>query len=487
MYTHPGIAGGAVWMFQDQGILRKSEKKTDTNGVATDVWLDSIHHYDTNGNKGCDGLVYSDRTPQVDYWQVRKVYAPVKAIEDSIVISPGSQIIKIKVNNRFDFGDLTGIRCSWILTEDNRPIQDGSFSMKCHPRDTTTIPLLLKLPQKLTGSYYLLNLRFFDHRKDQFTEKTYRLWHKKSPAMENINLARSLAQTGKMEEKEQTITATFGNFQWTIGKKQGDVKLENRKTKQLLLEGPFARVGRKNTLSPEATNLRKDTASRLINWLPHTLKNTESSFEKISPNSLKCRYKYERMEKKGEFIEGYVIYTLNNGWIDVAYNFTPVSATGYLLEAGISFLVPAGFSEMRWIGDGPFPAYPGKSMLDEFGFYHLNSEDLNFQGNRSNVELMMMSDVRGDGFLITTQKANMAVERAPEGLLVSHNTLVSGRYNKNSVPDHIYKAGEVKAYSGSLSIIPVSGRETPQILQTIFGNLTRKAIPFKPFYHSYDQ
>jgi beta-galactosidase len=70
IYTHPGLAGGAVWMFQDQGILRTSDKKVDLNSFTSDVWTDSIHHFDTNGNKGCDGLVYSDRTPQVDYWQV---------------------------------------------------------------------------------------------------------------------------------------------------------------------------------------------------------------------------------------------------------------------------------------------------------------------------------------------------------------------------------------------------------------------------------
>ncbi len=488
MYTHPGIAGGAVWMFQDQGILRTSDKNVDLNSLTNDVWKDSIHHYDTNGNKGCDGLVYSDRTPQVDYWQVRKVYAPVKAIQDSIVITPGSQVIKVKVNNRFDFSDLTGIKCKWTLTEDNTSIQEGSFTMKCNPRDTTTIPVSVKLPQKLSGAWYLLNLRFYDNQNYQFTEKTYRLWYKNSPANENLNLVHNPAKPSIMEEKNSSISAAFGASVLTVGKKQGDIKLENRETKQLLLEGPFARVGRKNTLSSIATNLRKDSASTLFNWFPNTLRNPESSVERLSPNTLKCKYKYERIDKKGEFIEGDVIYTLSdNGWIDVAYNFAPVKATGYLLEAGISFNVQANYSEMRWIGDGPYPSYPGKSMLDEFGFYHLNSNDLNFQGNRSNVELMLMTDKNGNGFVITGKKANIAVERTPEGLLISHNALVSGRYNKNSEPDIIYKAGEVRTISGNFSIVPVNGKDTPQILQKIFGNLTRKAVPFRPFYHSYDQ
>ena len=45
------------------------------------VWLDERHYYDTHGFYAVDGIVYSDRTPQVDYWQVKKVYAPVRIAE----------------------------------------------------------------------------------------------------------------------------------------------------------------------------------------------------------------------------------------------------------------------------------------------------------------------------------------------------------------------------------------------------------------------
>jgi beta-galactosidase len=487
MYTHPGVAGGAVWMFQDQGIMRVSDKKVDLNSFTSDVWTDSIHHFDTNGNKGCDGLVYSDRTPQVDYWQVRKVYAPVKALPDSIVIRPGSQVINIRANNRFDFKDLTGIKCKWKLTADNTTIQEGSFSMKCHPHDTTTVPVSLKLPEKLSAAYYLFNLSFYDEAGYQFTEKTYRLWYKKGPSIENLNLGQHPAKQGKIEEKGNSFSGVVGTSLFTL-KAHGEVKLENGETKRLILSGPFARAGRKNTLSSIATNLRKDTSSTLFNWFPNTLKDPESSFEWISNNTLKCKYKYERIDKKGEFIEGSVIYTLSeNGWIDVTYHLAPVRATGYLLEAGISFLLPANYSEMRWIGDGPYPSYPGKSKLDEFGFYHMNCNDLNFQGNRSNVELMVMTDKNGDGFAITANNANMAVEKTNEGLIISHNALVSGRYNKNSEPDNLYNASAVNEIKGSFSIIPLNGKEVPQILQKLFGNLSKVAVPFRPYYHSYDQ
>ena len=37
----------------------------------------------------CDGIVYADRTPQTDYWQVRKVYAQVQLTVPSFEVGPG--------------------------------------------------------------------------------------------------------------------------------------------------------------------------------------------------------------------------------------------------------------------------------------------------------------------------------------------------------------------------------------------------------------
>jgi beta-galactosidase len=126
-------------------------------------------------------------------------------------------------------------------------------------------------------------------------------------------------------------------------------------------------------------------------------------------------------------------------------------------------------------------------MLDEFGFYHMNSSDINYQGNRSEVQLATMTDKNGNGFAINCKNANIAVERTPEGLLLSHNALVSGRYNKNSEPDNLYKTREVKTITGNFSIVPINGKQQAPMFLQLFGNLNTRAVPFKPFYHSYDQ
>lgn len=487
MYKSPVYAGGAVWHFHDQGILRTVDKPVDVSSFTTSVWLDSIHVMDNNGNQGADGIVYANRVPQVDYWQIRKVYAPVKALDDSIIVKPGKQNISVRINNRFDFSNMSSIQGKWMLKADNKSIQEGTFTMKSNPHDTISVEIPIELPQKLSANYYTLNLSFSDAENYQFTEKTYRLWPTNYQQLETKDLVSKSQAKTDIKDNKTLFTALLGNAEFTIDKATGAIKIVNVTTNQLIMEGLFAHVGRKATMSLLAIR-EKDKSGVATNWNPFTLKNQANEVISKSLSSIECKYKFERLDKKGEFIEGSITYKVNDGgWIDVKYHFVPVNATAFLLEAGISMQLPIALTEMRWIGNGPYPSYPGKSMLDEFGFYHLNSSDLNYQGNRSDIQLMLLTDKNGDGVAIKADNANIAVEKYREGILLSHNALVSSRYNKFAAPNPLYKANEVSEFNGSFSIISIDSNNSSTKLLKLFGDLKKVATPFKPFYHSYDQ
>jgi len=143
-------------------------------------------------------------------------------------------------------------------------------------------------------------------------------------------------------------------------------------------------------------------------------------------------------------------------------------------------------TELRWAGMGPYPSYPGKEILNEFGIYHLNSADINYQGNRSGIEVAIISDKLGNGFAVFCDKENLALERTPEGILFSHNADLSGRYNKKTLPEKLLMARNVKQIKGHFSIIPLDSK-WPSVLRQLFGKSDSTVIPFRPFYHSYDQ
>ena len=115
MWKRPECAGGCIWMFQDQGVARSAldVKEADRKWLA---WADEKTVWDTHGIDGCDGIVYSDRTPQVDYYAARAVFAPVKMSFD------GKK--KLTLENRYDFTDLSELKITWQITSPSQCAQD---------------------------------------------------------------------------------------------------------------------------------------------------------------------------------------------------------------------------------------------------------------------------------------------------------------------------------------------------------------------------
>lgn len=480
MYAHPKLAGGAVWDFFDQGLLRKSPQKTIPGTFTTSAWLDSVTVYDNHGNEGADGIVYANRVPQVDYWQVRKVYTPVKAIDDTLAAIPGKQNVQVKLINRYDFTNLSETQLTWTLYADTTAIQAGISPMKCAPHDTLALNIVLILPQKLTANYYYLKLQFRDKRNYTFYDKTYPLRIRGSAPDFQKKLA---VKSSKPVLNSNTIS--FGQATFSVDNKTGMVILKNNGLLSIA-DGPYARMGRKTTMSEQATTA-KSTSDNFPVWQPHLLTAPEVSVESITANKIVVNYSYQRGNGIGQFINGKVEYIISDsGRIDVHYRFVPKNAKGTALEAGISFLLPASLTEFRWIGKGPYPAYPGKNRLDEFGFYHLNSADINYQGNREDVDIAILSDNKGNGFALIASNSNIAVENSSKGVVISQNAYVSGRFNKGSNPEHNVHVESLKEISGDFSIVPLQSN-WPLNLRQLFGDPSHVVVPFKPFYNSYDQ
>ena len=107
------------------------------------------------------------------------------------------------------------------------------------------------------------------------------------------------------------------------------------------------------------------------------------------------------------------------GTIDVAYSLVPVNGHGLLLEAEVALTAPAVATEFQWIGQGPYAGYPGKDALNEFGRFHLNRGDLDFQGNRRGVELAALVAPAGVGVLLIPETAaDVAVENSAAGVVL---------------------------------------------------------------------
>ena len=141
----PGIAGGSVWEWADQGMpfrgkmeegRGKSEKRY---GYEERVFTSENGGFEMYGNKGTDGLLYADRTPLPNYYELQHNYARAFVTIDHP--SPNTQI---HCHNRYDFLNLKDhVTFHWTLTNNRDTVMRGAFSPECEPHSAATYTLNL--------------------------------------------------------------------------------------------------------------------------------------------------------------------------------------------------------------------------------------------------------------------------------------------------------------------------------------------------------
>lgn len=507
LQANPVFAGGSVWMFQDQGILRKSNTPVDRSKPTPYVWKDADHYYDTSGDKGADGVVYSDRTPQSDYWQLRKVYAPVRIAERSATVKPGDQEISLTLENRYDFRSLGGMKLTWSLRRNGADIQNGVIAPTTAARATESLRIPISIPADTADDVLALDIRCLDGNGNAINERSVRL----DPAGSDRSawISQLPAAAVKLTESDSEVRLESPRWTLTVTRADGGVTLRNA-AGQTVVAGIHPHAGRHLTMAEALSSSKSGTwtesaalkpsscevkASRdgdtvrisVSGTYPRPAAKAAETVDRSDDPLFANKGEAQAKENKDEaLVGGYQMEILPSGAISIRYDYQPRNVTGRFTEAGLAVALPAGASEFRWIGQGIHPGYPGKDQLNEFGIFHLTRDDLRFQGNRRETELALVTTPAGAGAAVLGPPADIAVERAGDLTLLSHNAVISGLGNKGGSPESAVSAEKTAHISGSFTLVPLEDT-WPAALTRWFGRPAAAKDVFKPFHHSYDQ
>ena len=172
----PGIAGGSVWEWADQGMPFRNEKRKVRSekryGYEEKVYTSDESGFEMFGNKGTDGLVYADRTPLPNYFELQHNYAR------AFVSKVDGQ--KLTIKNRYDFLNLKdNVIFHWTLTNNRDTVMRGMFSPDCAPHDSVSYSLSLPYPDTLipadvqTSSLLLLQFDIEDAKGYTFLHQSF--------------------------------------------------------------------------------------------------------------------------------------------------------------------------------------------------------------------------------------------------------------------------------------------------------------------------
>lgn len=321
MWHDPLHAGGFLWDFADQGIVRR-----DLN--------DSI---DTDKSRGADGIVGPHHEKEGSFFTIKEVWSPV-FIERREITKDFDGVFNVE--NRYHFTNLNTCTFGWELKQFN--IRSAK-NVKGNIKAPDILPLQkgsikIDLPQDWRN-YDVLYIT----AKDQYQKELFTWSYAIS---QPITTAEKLMQTATKEnavlvkEEGSVYKVSVGDIALNFDRNNGLLKaVPNAKGWVPLSNGPIVQEGATNF---GGISYQYDSAKNLI---------ISSAFDKKkSFNTLKWTIK-------------------RNGWIKLEVNYFPDSLHTKML--GINFDLPEKeMQSVNYMGKGPYRVWKNRLKGGQLGVWN---------------------------------------------------------------------------------------------------------------------
>lgn len=440
-YKYNKLAGGCVWDWADQGILKHDRHISSRYEPTNEVWLSPDSYYDMQGIYGTDGIVYPNRYPQTDYWQVRAAFSPVVITQNET---------GYVITNRYDFTNLNSLQCKVEYFDKAKSIRTYTNRCDVAPHESAAFRLFDNA-RKGEGSYAVVS--FSNSKGDEVYRQSFKFG--------DVNIdADSISN-----EKAKPLSADS--------------------VKSWIIKNVRVRMGRKPTLSSEATVERdKARGGKHHLWSPYLLKATKAELKN-------GRYVVRFDCDSTHYVDGTIEVTQRgNGVWAIDYNLT-AHGKGEALETGLTIVtgLPSQNTTLSYMGNGPYACYPGRSALSWYGSHSLSADDIRFPGNRMGVDIAMLSNKEGKSYVLVPRKGkNVCLERNDDGTIsLSHTVNVASPFNKNVWPESgLTEDTDGVAINGKLDLYTTKGQANTYLRSFLNMDSDSKAVQ-RPFYNSYDQ
>ncbi len=396
---YPNMAGGFIWDFVDQSIRRITKGGQEQWLYGGDFGEEVSHRYFC-----ANGIVSADRTPHPSYYEVKKVYQRIKV--SPVDLEAGV----VRIENLYNFKDLTDLKPEWTLLENGREISRRTLEpISVAAGESCELKLDFSAAEFKSGMEYHLTIAFLTLNDTLWCGKDYPL------AFEQFELRSGELQakpdgskTISAVEAGDRITVQGDGFRITVSKKDGVVDSIDYGSGNILLaplRPNYWRAYTDNDLGyanfkPEFESILAAPAKR---WRKATEKRRVLSAELDCFNGLAVITVKQRVPYcKGEVITVYKIDS--SGAVFVRHEICPRKD---MPRIGFTMALKREFSGFSWFGRGPHENYCDRKTGSPVGIYSSSAEQLGHSymrpqenGNRTDVRWLKISDKSGNGLMI---------------------------------------------------------------------------------------
>lgn len=415
--SYPNGQGGFIWDWIDQSMRTKAEGEEQFYFGYGGDWGETV----TDNDFCANGLVFADRTPSPELYEVKKVHQEISFYDDGKA-SRG----EIRIVNEFLNTNLNQYDVSWTLKEDDVLLAEGKLTEEqkdLKPQQEKTIELVGFPDVSATeGSDYVLTLSvtlredqawaglYSGHEGDEIAFEEFELLYdasKKRPMLDAADMNDLLA-----EDSDDVVTITGStdknngeSFEIAIDKTTGYISSYQVGGKTLLKQGPVPNYYRAPVSNdPYFNPAMKNAAENMV----------------INQNGISvwAGKKVVLIHAAG-MINGlnspevldYTIY--GNGRIEVSSSFTPSEGAGEIARIGMKMTVAEGYENLTYYGNGPQENYSDRNTGTKLGVY-TSTVDEQFErkyikpqecGNRTGVRWTALTNDEGIGIMVSSDSA----------------------------------------------------------------------------------
>ncbi|MDW8278784.1 MAG: glycoside hydrolase family 2 TIM barrel-domain containing protein [Anaerolineales bacterium] len=415
--SHPGLQGGFIWDWVDQGLLQ-----TDARGRR--YWAYGGDFGDTiNDMNFCvNGLIFPDRTIHPCMLEVQKLFQPVRAR----LLDAENGLVEIR--NGYDFSSLAHLRGTWELVRDGQVLQSGPLpTLNIPPGEALTLQIPYALPADGVAGERWLNLRFSLTEASPWAPAGHRVaWEQFSLPSPRVSAPLVFARDSLpvVLQTEGEIRLQNGGLSLTFSRTSGLLTALDWRGHALLQSGPQLNAWRAPTDNDGFKWAPELKDKLLYAWLQaglNRLQHRLDALETTSSGTVTARFTSQAADIPAGFRHELTYALLGETALQLDWSLTCFGALPPLPRLGLCLVLPPGFETFTWLGRGPEESYPDRKAGVPLGLHRatVTGQYVPYimpqeHGNKTDVRWAALSNAEGIGLL--------AVGEAPFQTSASHFT-----------------------------------------------------------------
>lgn len=432
LHKHPAGAGGAVWMWADQGIKTPTKRDEKVYGsiVKNDPYL-------RVSSAGWDGITDSYRRPTRDFWEVKAVYAPVYPDVETVTLPKNAKTVNIPIRNDYDFLSLSDVMIDWQVFVDAKSVSNGTGSVNALPHGVDNLSVNVKeigtLKAEETAYVQLL---FKRANGEEIARKSVEL--KPATATKSGLKLQKLS----VDEKAEHVLVKCGTTVFDFSRQTGlpvSMTKDGKKTLDGLRPTIWHRLNEGDQIIKNR-DFKKGTDPEVFTAEVRSMDVSDEGKTIVIRSSVAYR-----IDDNNSFTADYVSTIDEMGRLTIDYTIRPQVQMTYLPVVGMAVKMTTPNDMQQWLGLGPDDAYPNKKAACILGVWDARK----MTGTRQ-ARWLMLRNASGQQTRIT---ANGYIDRDKDSSKeVRILSQVLGRAEKGRLNDRNYQVLPNKIFTGSLTI-----------------------------------